>query len=319
MKVVHAAFLILALSVLAACGGPDDQQPQVTEAETPGRSAIAADPPSWEEAAQASYPGIAESSIELSDGRWEGEPYVEGGSSRPVVGLVGDFRLTADLDGDGVEESVFLLWSSTGGSGTFDYLAVLGRDSDGSAETLATAALGDRVQVRSAEIIEGHIALEVLQPGPEDAACCPGQKVRRIFALEGGEVVEVSSEDQGRISASDLAGEWRLTHFGWDEEVPEGIEISLRFEGERIGGLAACNNYSGAVIGGESPGELFVGGPIALTRKMCPPALMDAEQRYLEMLQNIEKFSFTAGRLVLSWRSEEDGASGALVFLKLGD
>ena len=225
-----------------------------------------------------------------------------------------------DLDGDGAEEAVFLLWTSSGGSGTFDYLVALGRSANGLAVTLATAALGDRVKFRSAEITGGRIVLEVLQAGPEDAACCPGQKMRRMFALEGGVMSEVSSEDQGRISVDDLSGEWRLTHFGWDEEVPEGIDISLRFEGERIGGIAACNNYSGAVIEGESPGELYVAGPIALTRKMCPPPLMEAEQRYLGMLQNLEKFSFTVGQLVLSWRSDEAGdANGVLLFSKLDD
>ena len=314
---IHAVILLLAASVLVACGGREDDQAQPAGTETSTPPAVAADPPSWDEAAGAGYSGIADSAIELSGGLWEGEPYVEGAASRPAAGLVRDFRLTGDLDGDGTEEAAFLLWSTTGGSGTFDYLAALGRDSNGAATALATAALGDRVGVRSAEIVEGRIVLEVLQAGPEDAACCPGQKIKRIFALEGGDMIEVSSEDQGRISVNDLAGEWRLTHFGRDGEVPDGIEISLRFEGDRIGGLAACNNYSGAVIEGESPGELYVAGPIALTRKMCPPDQMDAELRYLGMLQNIEKFSFQAGRLVLNWRSEEDdSAGGALLFSK---
>jgi heat shock protein HslJ len=311
--------MLLAVSALAACGGQEGDRAQAIEAESIVTVA-AADPPSWDEAAYTSYAGIAEATIALSGGEWEGEPWVEGGASRPAVGLVRDFRLTGDLDGDGAEESVFLLWTSSGGSGTFDYLAALGRAEDGSALALATAALGDRVKIRSADIVEGRIVLEVLQAGREDAACCPGQKFKRIFALEGGAMNEVLSEDQGRLSVNDLAGNWRLTHFGRDEEVPQGIDINLRFEGDRIGGVAACNNYSGAVIEGESPGELYVAGPIALTRKMCPPPSMEAEQRYLGMLQNIERFSFVAGRLLLSWRSEEPGGgSGVLLYSKSGD
>ena len=189
---------------------------------------VTADPPSREEAAEFSYTGVADATIELSRGEWEGDPWVEGGASRPTAGLARDFRLTGDLDGDGAEESVFLLWTSSGGSGTFDYLAAMGRAEDGSALTLATTALGDRVKVRSAEVTGRRVVLEVLQAGPEDAACCPGQKMRRVFALEDGVMSEVSSEDHGRISLDDLSGEWRLTHFGWNEEVPEGIDISLR-------------------------------------------------------------------------------------------
>ena len=316
---LNAAFMLFAVSALVACGGQEGDQAPSVDTGMPAPE-LAAGPPTWDEAAQASYSGIAETPVELSGGKWEGEPWVEGGASRPAAGLVTDFRLTGDLNGDGAEEAVFLLWSSSGGSGTFDYLAVLGRDANGLAAALATAALGDRVKVRSADIVEGRIVLEVLQAGPEDAACCPGQMFKRIFALEGGAMNEVSSEDQGRFSVNDLAGNWRLTHFGRDEEVPQGIDINLRFEGDRIGGVAACNNYSGAVIEGESPGELYVAGPIALTRKMCPPPSMEAEQRYLGMLQNIERFSFVAGRLLLSWRSEEPGGgSGVLLYSKSGD
>ena len=46
----------------------------------------------------ATYSGIYEHTITLRDGRWEGEPFIKGGASRPAVGLVEDFSLTGDLD-----------------------------------------------------------------------------------------------------------------------------------------------------------------------------------------------------------------------------
>jgi hypothetical protein len=51
------------------------------------------------ELANATYTGTEEGPVTLVKGRWEGESYVEGGSSRPAVGLVEDFYLFGDLDG----------------------------------------------------------------------------------------------------------------------------------------------------------------------------------------------------------------------------
>jgi heat shock protein HslJ len=273
---------------------------------------VAMAPPSWQELANASYPGVLEEPVRLSDGEWAGEPFDEGAASAPRVGLVEDFLLSGDLDGDGNEESVVLLWSSSGGSGTFDYIAVMGRADDGSVQHRATAPLGDRVRLRSARIVDGRTILEVVQAGPGDAACCPGQKLRRTFVLEEGQLKEVSSEDLGRLSISDLEGHWRLTHFSLDEKVGEDIEITLHAEAGQISGRAACNRYGGSLREGESPGAIAGIGPLAVTRMMCPPPQMEAEQRFLAALEQLTAFSFIAGRLVLSWQGDEEG--GALFF-----
>ena len=128
-----------------------------------------------------------------------------------------DFLLQGDLDGDGTDESVALLWTSTGGSGTFDYLAALDRAADGSVVNRATAALGDRVRLRGAGIEDGRIVLDLVQAGPDDAACCPGEKIRRTYQLEGESLAERGAEQQGRLSLADLAGEWQLTYFARGE------------------------------------------------------------------------------------------------------
>ena len=39
--------------------------------------------------------------VDLSDGRWEGEPYVAGTAARPSVNLVDSFILIGDIDHDG--------------------------------------------------------------------------------------------------------------------------------------------------------------------------------------------------------------------------
>lgn len=314
------SLLVLALLAIAACDAPDAGRdavakqaseplaaPVVTESE-PSRSA-----PSWQEAANTAYRGVFDEAFKLTDGLWEGQPYVEGGASAPRAGLAADFLLTGDLDGDVADEALVLVWSSSGGSGTFDYVAVLDRDANGAAFNRATAPLGDRVKIRSAAIQDGRVTFETVQAGAGDAACCPGQKMRRSFALEGDTMTETSTEDLGRLSMDDLVGEWRLVAFGAGEAVPPDVEITVQFSAGTIAGKAACNRYTGSVQAGAAPGDLSLSGPMALTRMMCPPALMDWEQRYVRALEGLAQYSFQAGKLVLTWRGDDGG--GALLFV----
>lgn len=272
-------------------------------------------PPAWEEIGNTTFPDIDGASVTFTNGRWQGKPYVEGGASAPSAGLVEDFAVSGDIDGDGQQETVVLLWSSSGGSGTFNYVAVMGRDRDGNVMNIGTLPLGDRVQVISAEIAEGQVRFLVNQAGPGDAACCPGQKARRTFELSGDKMAELPVEEQGRLSLADLEGEWVLVGFSGDEEVAPEIEITLQVAAGRIAGKAACNRYNGSLSEGGSPGEIHADGPMAATRMMCPPQIMDAEQRYLHALQNVAKYSFVAGKLVLSWSAEDE--AGRLWFRRL--
>ena len=323
---VHLPVLVLLLA-LSACGPREGGETPQASAVEQSAAAPVVEPvtttlatqaaPSWEEAAIAAYTGVFDEAVPLSDGLWEGEPYVEGGASAPRAGLAEGFLLNGDLDGDGAEESVVLLWSSTGGSGTFDYLAVLDRDTNGVVLNRATVALGDRVRIRSATLEDGRVAIETVQAGPADAACCPGQKMRRTFTLEGDTMTETSTEDLGRLSLADLDGEWKLLQFGANETVPEDVEITVQFADGVIAGRAACNRYTGGVTAGDTPGDLTLSGPMAMTRMMCQPPLMEWEQRYTQALEGLAQYSFVAGKLVLSWQ-DESGA-GSMIFVRVAE
>lgn len=318
---IPQVLVILTALGLAGCGAENDgdKPPAAVTAAAPGvpagEVAQTRPAPSWQEAANASYVDVFGEDTVMTDGLWEGEPYVAGGAAAPRAGLVDDFLLSGELDSDGAEESVVLVWSSSGGSGTFDHLAVLDRDPDGVVVNRATTPLGDRVKVRSAAIEDGRVVLELVQAGLDDAACCPGQKMRRTFVLEGEKMTEISTENLGRLSLADLDGEWKLLQFGRDEALPEEVEITLQFQDATIAGKAACNRYTGAVVAGEMPGTLSLSGPMALTRMLCPPPLMDWEQRYTAALEGLAQYTFVAGRLVLSWRS--DGDAGTLTFVRV--
>ncbi len=266
--------------------------------------------PSLEELASATYIGIYDEAVTLVDGRWEGEPFVEGGASRPSAGLVDHFAPAGDLDGDGREETIVLLWESSGGSGTHLYLAVTGRRNR-DIVNLGTALVGDRVQVRRGRIADGRIELDVVQAGPEDAMCCPSQLATRRWALGEGALVEGEVTVTGALSLESLWGpEWVLSELGRGEPVPDVAEIMISFHDDKVTGTSSCNRYFAAVTG-EVAGELVFSG-MGATRMACPEPAMDLERRYLNILAGASSYSFLGGRLVLG--CDTDNGPVALIF-----
>lgn len=263
--------------------------------------------PTSDELANATYTDVMAEPITLRDGHWQGEPFVSDGAVRPTAGLVDDFVISGDLNGDGNDETAVLLWSNSGGSGTFDYLALLDRQRDATLRNISTVPLGDRVDVRSAAISAGELIVDVVQAGPDDAACCPGEKLRRRYALIGGTLTATGVDQLGRLSSADLGGvEWRLQQFDRDEPVADGIAISLLTDGDAISGSSGCNRYSGRITTGEQPGTFTVAMPMISTLMACPPPADELEQQYLQRLQGATGFSFRAGKLALNWRLQQD-------------
>ena len=134
----------------------------------------------WDMLANASYQGIEDHPVQLSDGLWEGQPFVEGGAARPRVGLAMDFLVQGDVNDDGKDEALVLIWQSSGGSGTFNYIALVEFE-DGSAGNVATTELGDRVSAVKGTIRDGVILVDVIEHGPDEPACCPTQKATRSY------------------------------------------------------------------------------------------------------------------------------------------
>ncbi|HYV84380.1 MAG TPA: META domain-containing protein [Patescibacteria group bacterium] len=254
---------------------------------------------------------VAPGTITLVDGRWEGKPAAEGGASRPRVELVTDLRLAADLDGDGREEAVVLLAESSGGSGVLVDLAVAGRDGD-VVRNVATVLLGDRVQVRDLRLVGGTLVADVVQPGPGDAACCPGQMVTRFFRLKDDRLDEIpSAAEPARLSLEALSGvEWVLRRWSASETAPPAPEVTLSYKDGRISGRAGCNSYFASVTG-RLPGQIAV-GPAGATQMACPPEVMAVEKRFLGLLPRINRYAFLAGQLVLSF--DQDGTPASMTF-----
>ena len=142
--------------------------------------------PAVEELANATYLGVLQDPVTLADGRHEGEPFVPGAATRPVVTLVPDVMATGDLTGDGIDEAVVVLAHDPGGTGTFLHLAVVS-DPAGSPRNIATFSLGDRDRVTAVHVVDGKIVAELLEHGLDDSMCCPSQRVHREWRLPRGE------------------------------------------------------------------------------------------------------------------------------------
>ena len=258
------------------------------------------------------FEGLTES-VTLVDGKWEGKPYTEGGVVRPQVSFVGDIHLIGDLNNDGKDESVVLLEYWPGGTGHFLHLAVVAYQ-QGKLENVATALVGDRVQIRKAQIENGRIVLELVEAGPKDAACCPGNLATRQWSLSSADSLSevAAATDSGRLSLETLSStEWVLKAWNLNEPVPEQPPVTLTFKKGRFLGSSGCNRYFAPVQPGYAPGDVTV-GVVGATRRACPEAIMTVEDRFLKYLSNVNKFSFFIEQLALSY--QEDGASKVMLF-----
>ena len=303
---------ISALISLVACSPPQDNadMKHPVQLEQPA-GAVASGPPSASELKNMSYAGINEDTVTLKDGRWEEKPFTEGSASRSVIGLVSDFRLTGDLDGDGVNEVIVLLWESSGGSGTFIYVAAAGKR-DGKPVNLGTAFIGDRVELRSGQIQDKMLRLDVVQQGPGDAGCCPSQNASRHWSLDAYGLHEGEAQITGAATLQNIMGkEWVLIQLNSDEPAPEVPAVTLSFDGERLSGKSGCNGYFAAVTEGEIPGDLTI-GMVGGTRMACAEEAMALETRYLEALGNVINYGFLNGKLALLSQHEE--ATKVLLF-----
>ena len=305
MTTVTGAILILAL----ACGGDGAGDAPPLQESSPS---TVPPPPTIYEIGSVVVEGIYDQPVQLNAGLYEGEPFEDGGASRPRVQLL-EYHVTGELDGAPGDETAVFLAETSGGSGTFLYVAVMGRDADGIVN-LATAPAGDRIQVRDAWIDDGIMSLEVVQAGPDDAMCCPGELATRIWQLADGDFQEAPSDiPTARLSLSDLEGAvWTLRRFGWREPYSDEAEITIAFDGSGFEGSLGCDRYFGTASEGEMPGDVTF-GETGVTRMACETAPMEVEQRYLEAVSSVSKFGFMFGELILTYQTADSEVS-ALFF-----
>jgi heat shock protein HslJ len=263
----------------------------------------------------ATYSGIYEEPVALTNGRYEGKPFVEGDSSRPVVEYIDGVELAGDLDGDGVDDAVVFLLERGGGTGAFTYVAAqLNRD--GQPVDAGAVRIEDRIGVKSAAVADGQIALEIITQGPGDTACCGTHKAHKAYALRDGRLAEVTPAGGGlvKVSAADLDGtSWTLKELKEGQPAAAEAEVILSFQDGQVRGSGGCNDYTGSFSLGETNPFTVTVGPLAATRQACPEPAGSQETAYFTALQAVTEWGYRYGDLALYY-ADDQGAQARLLF-----
>lgn len=104
-------------------------------------------------------------------------------------------------------------------------------------------------------------------------------------------LVEIVESDATPVSDRIDGTSWALLGFrdgDLFDEVPDGVEVTLQFDGDRASGSSGCNTYSGTFT---ADGSNLTFGPLAGTRKACVGPQMEVEDRFLPLIGTTETAS----------------------------
>jgi putative lipoprotein len=94
--------------------------------------------------------------------------------------------------------------------------------------------------------------------------------------------------DLSQAAPTLVGSAWRLEDLA-GTGVVDRAESTLEFpEAGRVGGQGGCNRFFGYF---ETSGASLTIARLGATKKMCPPALMDQEARYLRALEGAERYA----------------------------
>ena len=232
----------------------------------------------------ATYSGIYDQPITLTDGLYEGEPPAEGDLSRPIVEYIDGAELTGDLDGDGVDDAVVFLLERGGGSGAFTYVAAqLNRDG----QPVDAGAVQDRGPDR------GQIGGHRRRPGGAGHHHAGARRRRLLRHAQGAQDLRPAGRSTGRDHRGGRRpGEGLRRRSRRHELDPAGAQ--RRSAGTRrrrgdpqlpgrasVSGSGGCNSYTGSFSLDEVNPFVMTIGPLAATEQACPDPAGVAGNRLL--------------------------------------
>lgn len=178
---VHWGLLVLSLAGCADRGanGPPADQPSPPPIIT------------LQELQSANFPAdlLDRALVRLDQGRFP--PADSSGEPIATLDLAEPVAIAAP--GPGVARAAVVVRESGGGTGMFSWLHLLERR-EGPPRVVASAYLGDRVDLVSLQLSGDTVTVRLVTQGPTDPLCCPTMEVVKRFVREGAELVEARSE-----------------------------------------------------------------------------------------------------------------------------
>lgn len=250
----------------------------------------------------------------FSDYTESGRAVLNGGEYREAIAnssvevVVRATEMLAMGNLDGQPAAAIVLVTTTGGSGSFFDVAIVQRVNN-ELRNIALTSLGDRVKIRSIELVEDLVHVEMVTHSVEDPMCCPTLRVQQSFALEGNELRKASEQLIEKLPAvlsdSAIVGiQWQLIAIDWQGDsstvIDDPSRYTLRLAPDgRVELRADCNRGFGSYSFGNQALRVEVGG---LTRAACPPGSL--APTFVDMLGSVSDFSLKSDDYTLTLHSE---------------
>lgn len=225
-------------------------------------------------------------------------------------------ELMTDLDGDGVDDVVFIITQENGGSGTFYYVVAALNTPRGYVGSEAIL-LGDRIAPQTIEKGTGKIIVvnyaDRATGEPFTTPPSVGKSLRLIFdsqIMQFGEVVNnfEGEADPSRMTLGMKEWVWISALYNDGREIlpkkPGVFTLTFSNDG-RFSAKTDCNSMSGSYEASEGT---ITFGQIAMTKMYCEGS---QESDFASLLQNASGYLFTSkGELVLDLKFD----SGTVTF-----
>lgn len=128
----------------------------------------------------------------FKEGQYEFEAKINGESCATCIekAQIGKIVLgnLSDLED---KNGVAIIYSETGGSGTFVYLNLYENKDGKMVQSGWPVFLGDRVVVKSLSIKDKKVKVDLITHGSGEPLCCPATKATRIFKVSNGQLKKI--------------------------------------------------------------------------------------------------------------------------------
>jgi len=241
--------------------------------------------------------------ITLTDGAYR-EAAAPGSASETVVVLLDEIAFGRIKEQNA---AAVILTTNAGGSGTFFDLALVLQESDGWTH-VASANLGDRVQINSVSIRNGSVFLDMVGHRKDDPMCCPTQHEEREYTMQANRLElnpsAATRPDEADARSPIVGVKWELIEIQWMNDTRDVVDdpakytLELKTDGA-VSIRADCNSGFGSYT---LDGSRLIIDIAGTTLAACPPGSL--HDTYLRSLGQVYGFVLEDTFLYLSMRMD---------------